>query len=297
MVSIDQINAFISVYELQGYSVAAKKLGKGRTTVRELIMTLEERLDLLLFEIEGRKVKATANADKLYPHARLLQAQLVNFSGLTESLHEGQESRVSIHYDVTLPADFMVNLTALLYKNFPYVQLSWIENSWQSGVNSVSKNESQIAFLTNKKGDTAAPLMETFFLGWNDFGIFAGKNSPLQDFTSIGKIELRNIVQLIPKSMLEEGINGYTRFANNYIAVNNNDQVCRLLTKLGWAILPHGDIKQYVEQGDIKQIYPNFMLNDLKISMGAYYRPEINRGPAMTYLLSLLPQLSQQYFT
>ena len=32
MVSIDQINAFIAVYELQGYSVAAKELNKGRTT-------------------------------------------------------------------------------------------------------------------------------------------------------------------------------------------------------------------------------------------------------------------------
>ncbi|WP_332870274.1 LysR family transcriptional regulator [Psychromonas sp. Urea-02u-13] len=287
----------MSVYELQGYSVAAKKLGKGRTTVRELIMTLEERLDLLLFEIEGRKVKATASADKLYPHARLLQAQLMSFSGLTNSLHEGQESRVSIDYDVTLPAEFMVSLTALLHKKFPYIQLSWKETSWQSGVDAVSKNESQIAFLTNKKGDSAAPLIETFFLGWNDFGIFAGKNSPLQDLNNLGKIEFRNIVQLIPKSMLEEGINGYTRFANIYITVSNNDDVCRLLAQLGWAMLPHCDVRQYVERGDIKQIYPDFMLNELKVSMVAYYRPEINRGPAMTYLLSLLPQLSKQYFT
>ena len=297
MISIEQINAFISVYELQGYSIAAKSLGKGRTTVRELVMTLEERLDILLFQVEGRKVKATISADKLYPHARLLQAQLMSFSGLTKSLHEGEESHISVHYDATLPADFMVNLTAILHKKFPYMQLSWIENSWQNALDCIIKNENQIAFLTNKKGDSAAPVIDTYFLGWNDFGVFAGKNSPLQGLKSISKLEFRNIVQLIPKSMLEEGLNGYTRFANNYIAVNNNDEVCRLLAQLGWAILPHCDIKQYVKRGDIKQIYPDFMLNDLKVSMVAYYCPDITRGPAMTYLLSLLPQLSKQYFT
>jgi DNA-binding transcriptional LysR family regulator len=297
MVSIEQINAFINVYELQGYNVAAKKLGKGRTTVRELIMTLEDKLDLLLFEIEGKKVKPTVNADKLYPHARLLQTQLMSFSGLTQSLHEGQESNITIHYDAILPNDFVVKLTAHLYKAFPFIQLSWLKTNWKDAMNSVAENDREISFLTNKKGGLTDPRLETYFLGWNNFGVFTGKESPLHTLKSLGKLEFRNIVQLIPKSMLEEGLNGYICFANNYVLINNNDEICRLLPQLGWAILPHNDVQQYVERGSIKQIYPDFMLNELKISMVAYYRPEINRGPAMTYLLSLLPQLSQDYFS
>ena len=297
MVSIDQINAFMSVYELQGYSAAAKKLGKGRTTVRELIITLEEKLDLPLFEIEGRKVKATDNAVKLYPHARLLQVQLMSFTGLTQSLHEGQESKITIQYDMTLPDAFMVDLTAQLHKEFPYIQINWIENSWQEAIDSVVENASQIAFLTNKRDEKTNPRIENYFLGWNNFGVFTGKDSVLQSLKNPGKTEFRNTVQLIPRSIIVEGGNGYTRFANNYILVNNNDDICRLLSQLGWAILPHNDVKKYVESGEIKAIYPDFMFNEIKISMVAYYRPEINRGPAMTYLLSLLPTLSKKYFS
>jgi len=34
MVSVEQINAFISVYETKGYASAAEVLGKGITTIR-----------------------------------------------------------------------------------------------------------------------------------------------------------------------------------------------------------------------------------------------------------------------
>ncbi len=95
--------------------------------------------------------------------------------------------------------------------------------------------------------------------------------------------------------MLEEGVNGYIRFANNYIVVNNSDEVCLLLPQLGWAILPLRDVRQYVQRGEIKQLSPEFMLNEINISM-VYYRPEIHRGRAMSYLMSLLPQLTQDYF-
>lgn len=296
MASIDQINAFLSVYELQGYSVAAKKLGKGRTTVRELILTLEEKLDLLLFEIEGRKVKPTMNAHKLYPHARLLQNQLMSFTGLTQSLHEGQESHITLHYDATLPNDFIVKLTSMLHEMFPYIQLAWLENSWGESMRLVAENETHVSFLTNKKEGAADPRIETFFLGWNDFGVFTGINSPILQIKSLSKVVFRNNVQIIPKSMLEGGLNTYTRFATNYITVNNKDDICRLLSQLGWAILPHNDIRGYVERGEIKQIFPDFMLNELKVSMVAYYRPAINRGPAMAYLLAILPQLAKEYF-
>jgi len=297
MVSIDQINAFLSVYECQGYSVAAKKLGKGRTTVRELVITLEEKLDLPLFEIAGRKVKATVNADKLYPHARLLQTQLMSFSGLTQSLHEGEESNITIHYDAALPHAFMVDMTAKLHQKFPYIQISWLKSDWQSAIDLVVKSVSNIAFLTSEKEARIDPGIETYFLGWNNFGVYTGTNSSLQALKSVNKVEFRNSAQIIPKTMLEERINGYPRFANNYIVVNGSDEACRLLTQFGWAILPHNDVIEHLARGDIKQIIPDFMLNEIKISMVAYYRPEINRGPAMTYLLAILPQLTQDYFS
>ncbi|WP_022941713.1 LysR family transcriptional regulator [Psychromonas hadalis] len=297
MVSIDQINAFIDVYEGKGYSVAAKKLGKGRTTVRELILTLEDNLELLLFEVIGRQAKATENAQRLYPHAKLLQSQLIGFSGLTASLHEVQESQLVIHSDAMLPDAFMVSLTSSLYEKFPSVELCWSQKKWQCAIDSVANNGTQIAFLANKKHSFIDPHIKACFLGFNDFALFAGKYSPLCLLEHIDKLDLRNNVQLIPQSMLEGDINGYIRFANNHISVSSNDEVCRLLMQLGWAILPTVNAVPYVQRGEIKKIRPDFMFNDLKMSMATYYRPAINRGPAMTYLLSLLPKLSQEFFS
>ena len=296
MASIDQINTFIKVYELQGYSAAARELGKSRTTVRELILTFEESLQLVLFNIEGRQAKATKNAHRLYPHAQLLQAQLIKFSGLTDSLLASPESKIILYYDAMLPTAFMVDLTASLHKKFPEIELDWRLEEQGESFKTVSENVTSISFLMSKNRDFSDPRVETYFLGFNDFAIFSGANSNLVDIDVINQIDLQNTVQLIPRSMLAKGINGYTRFSSNAITVNNNDEVCRLLEQIGWAILPKKDVAPYVERGLIVQIVPHFMFKDLKMSMAAYYKPAINRGPAMHYLLSQLLPLSNKHF-
>lgn len=297
MASFDQINAFINVYELQGYSAAARKLSKGRTTIRELILTLEESLQLTLFNIEGRQAKPTSNADRLYPHAKFLQTQFVKFSGLTESLISSTESKINLYYDAMLPSVFMVELSALLHQNFPNTEIVWQMDDWTESLNLVASNVNSVAFLANKNRSFTKLGIEVCFLGFNDFAVFSGAKSKLADLKVIREVDLRNTVQLIPRSMKEEGINGYISYANNTISVTNNDEVCRLLTQVGWAILPKKEALAYVEKGEIVHLQPHFMLNDLKMSMAAYYRPSINRGPAMTYLMSLLAPLSQKYFT
>lgn len=297
MASFDQISAFIKVYELQGYSAAARELGKGRTTVRELILTLEESLQILLFNIEGRRAKPTPSADRLYPHAQLLQSQLIKFSGLSHSLLVTPESKIILYYDEMLPNAFMVDLSASLHEKFPHIHLDWRQGSWSALLDFVGDNVTSIAFLANKNRSFSDPRVEVYFLGFNDFSIYASKHSQLLDLEFISQLDLRNEVQLIPRSMLEQGINGYVCFANNSITVNSNDEVCRLLGQLGWAILPQKDALPYLEKGEIVKISPQFMLNDLKMSMAAYYKPAINRGPAMSYLFSLLVPLSHKYFS
>ncbi|SKA60901.1 helix-turn-helix domain-containing protein [Enterovibrio nigricans] len=55
MHTIEQLTAFISVYEKGSYSAAAAALGKSRTTVREHVMAYEDTLGYSLFVIEGKK--------------------------------------------------------------------------------------------------------------------------------------------------------------------------------------------------------------------------------------------------
>ncbi len=297
MPSIDQINAFVSVYELQGYSAAARQLSKGRTTVRELIMTLEDQMDLALFDVQGRKVIATEPAVRLYFHAKSLQSQLMMFEDLTLTAHEKHEDKICICYDPLLPAELLVELSSLMYQKFPDVRLQWQIEDWQTAMNLVVENEAYVAFLPNKRRSFPDLKVEINFLGFQNIKMYTKSGGELDKLAEINHMDLRNNTQLLTHNAINSELTGHIRFAANYVALESYDDICRLLTKLGWAMIPESAAKPYLASGDIVEITPSFMLNDLQISMAAYYSPSIARGPALSFLIKQLAHLSQKFFS
>ncbi|MFO6424049.1 LysR family transcriptional regulator [Motilimonas sp. KMU-193] len=297
MASIDQISAFISVYETRGYSAAAKQLSKSRTTVRELVMTLEDQLDLVLFEVDGRKVEPTADANKLHFQAKLLQSHLASFNELVDSIHAKEEASLTILYDPMLNPDMLVELTADLCQKFPLLKLDWQIDCWTNAMKKVASGEANLALMPNKKGSFSALTVDMKLLGFQEYGCYTSTNGPLSEMKDVDKLALRQVPQVLHQNILRNDENvEYMRISANYIAVTSNDEVCRTVAKVGWALIPHCYAKQYVDMGMIKPFTTNVILNDYKMSIAAYYAPAITRGPVMAHILKYLPHLAAKYF-
>lgn len=70
--SFAQLEAFTAVVEYGGLAKAAMKLGKDRTTLRDLIDFLEDGLGYRLFVREGRTLRLTPAGEQLQRQAHLL---------------------------------------------------------------------------------------------------------------------------------------------------------------------------------------------------------------------------------
>ena len=68
--SIEQLLAFVTVYDQLSFSKAAVKLNKHRTTIGQVITNLEDQLAVSLFERVGRSVKPTEDGHHLYHYAK-----------------------------------------------------------------------------------------------------------------------------------------------------------------------------------------------------------------------------------
>lgn len=297
MPSVEQINAFVEVYETQSYSVAARKLNKGRTTVRELVITLEDKMNLSLFTTEGRKLIASQDARKLYFHAKLLHQQLRVFEDIAMTVHEKQEDHITFYYDPMLPNDFMVEMTSFLQQKFPYVQIHWQLKPWQEAMDLVVENVTHVAFYPNKKRSFPDLKIEVSVLGSQKFNIYCGADSDLSKLSRITHLHLRNTTQILPDNILNTEVNDYVRFATQYISAQSNDDVCRLVEHMGWAFLPESHALPYVKQKRIVKLKPDFLLNPMHISMSSYYSPALTRGPVLSHLLELLTPLAKKYFS
>ncbi|MCE2571130.1 LysR family transcriptional regulator [Motilimonas eburnea] len=298
MASIDQINAFIAVYETKGYSPAAKQLNKSRTTVRELVMTLEDQLALVLFEVDGRKVIPTVDAQKLHFQAKLLQSHLASFNELVDSIHAQEEASFTILYDPMLNPALIVELTAELSQTFPRLKLDWQVDDWNSAMKKVASGEVDFAFMPNKKSSFSAIKIDVKFLGFQSYGFYTSATGLLSENAMIDKLILRQEPQVLHQNIVRNDENvEYMRISANYIAVMNNDELCRTLAKVGWGLVPHCYAKPYVDMGLIKPFTTNLLLNEYKMSIAAYYAPAITRGPVMAHVLNILPELAAKYYS
>ena len=73
--SFAQIEAFATIAETGSLSRAAIRLGKDRTTLRDLLDYLEDALGYHLFSREGRTLTLTDEGEQLFRQAHLLLRQ------------------------------------------------------------------------------------------------------------------------------------------------------------------------------------------------------------------------------
>jgi DNA-binding transcriptional LysR family regulator len=74
LVDVKDLQYFLAVYELQGFSKAAKRLRTVQSNVSARIGTLERHLGVALFERRYRQVTPTRGGIKLYNAAKRVLA-------------------------------------------------------------------------------------------------------------------------------------------------------------------------------------------------------------------------------
>lgn len=296
MSSNEQLFAFIEVYELGSYSAASRRLQKGRTTIRELIMTLEDDLNLSLFDIVGRTAKPTIEADNLYSHAKALQEHLFKFKSLASSMSDQQELKLVIAYDPMLPSEMMIELTLLIHKHHPHIELQWLQSSRQDAMDDIANKSIGLAIFPTKKSKCLGCNVSSGFLGQLPFGLYCRPGSHLAAFEQTDKQIFREEIQVINRNMTLANLNDYFCFSADHIIVNDFELVCQFLVKTGWGIVPLHCAEKYIKQGSLKQIQAVLIHNDLQLSMSYYFQAKIKHSPVMTTIFNKIDPIAKTYF-
>src|SRR5262245_35454102 len=72
----DEIEAFVAVAELGGFTEASRRLGRSQPAISRRINQLEQTLDAALFDRAGRRVSLTDAGRALLPHAEAALASM-----------------------------------------------------------------------------------------------------------------------------------------------------------------------------------------------------------------------------
>lgn len=96
MKKIDQLEAFISVVELESITKAANKLHLTTSAISQKITALESFFNINLFDRTGKKLVMTDNGRKLYQCSKRIMHEINNAEAIMSQIHEDPEGELKV---------------------------------------------------------------------------------------------------------------------------------------------------------------------------------------------------------
>ncbi|CAH6918064.1 putative transcriptional regulator, LysR family protein [Vibrio chagasii] len=237
--SIEQLLAFVTVYEQLSFSKAAVKLNKHRTTVGQVITNLEDHLAVNLFERVGRSVEPTEDGHLLYHYAKQMTEQARTFNKVASSLSYGGLENITIAYSSMVPQGVLVDIRKRLKQDFPMMRVNFVIRNKKEIKAGLQSGELHFG-LVNAHHSRAMHSFDSTFLGHFEFYPFAQKAGELSQIDKDDVlVALRNSKQFVLKSLVDEGMAEKIIVSSDYEEIDQLSLIIRMLEEgLGWALLP-----------------------------------------------------------
>lgn len=232
--SLVQIEAFTSVVESGSITHAAKKMGKDRTTVSELLDYLELDLGYSLFDRRCRPFALTERGGLLYRQARLFLHEAQAFSYLAMQQQKQPPQTLTISYDIFTPREL---ISALVDEYCSQgIQLNLCYQDRRQAEQALERGEVDIG-IYQAVNQSISERFKWRAVGSIEMGVYA--HPSFFPSSPVSQLSLAASIQLIPNSGLEEHLARRLQIADRVQFVNDAVLLERMLAKgLGWSFLP-----------------------------------------------------------
>lgn len=292
MHTLEQLNAFIAVYELGSYSSASKRLGKSRTTVREQVLAYEDTLGYSLFTINGRKAVPSDKAEQLYFHAKVVEKQNRELFCYSQAMYESDIHTINVVYDVIVPLKLMAKVEQRMRTQYPMISVNWLHRTRQEALDMLQQGSADFALMPNREMVFSEADVTWVNLGPLHLKCYVGKGSPLLENDCITVAHLQNETQYITENFLMMDV-GYVKVSPKMQVVSNNDLLCELIKLNGWAAMPEEYMRDYLKTGELFEIRPKELSDSKLISLNVYFPIGKDNKKVFSDTINWIVELSQ----
>lgn len=211
-----QLYYFKTMAQLEHYTKAAEALSLTQPSLSQAISTLENELEVPLFEKHGRNVKLTKYGRKLLP---FIETALEELEMGINKVKEITESTISIGYIYTLSNQYIPHLISNYKQDssddfkFHLQESSRIESCTASLVRALKEDKLDLIFISLIPDD---PEIEFILIGEQNLVTVLSNDCPLANHESIDLIDTKpySLIQYTTKMELKHEINGLFKKVN-----------------------------------------------------------------------------------
>ncbi|WP_319582470.1 LysR family transcriptional regulator [uncultured Pseudodesulfovibrio sp.] len=138
--TLEQWQLLQAVVELGSYQKAAEKYLRSQSSVSYQLTTLQERLDVQLLRIVGRKAELTDEGKDLLAQARVLLDGMQALEARAEAFRQGERAHIDLVVDSILPKPALFKLLEAFHLRHPQTRIHLIEVLRSESVSQLSKH-------------------------------------------------------------------------------------------------------------------------------------------------------------
>lgn len=290
MYHLDQLTAFVIAAESGSFSAAARKIGKGHSTVSTAINNLELSINAQLFDRSQKYPVLTPVGEQIYAQAKLILRQHERMLAFANSKANFQEESLAIGLGALLPFGYVEEQLEKVSIQFPHTNISLIRDISSALQEQALAGELDIVLQVNRGAVPASfDFVDLKPLEWD---CVCSPDSELADMDIVTSESLLITRQILCSAAVENPLTKISsKFSNETWEANHQEDVASMVEQdLGWAFLPRALTRDKISSGTLKAFYPDYNPDKLPATtmVDLLLCPGKQCGPALQLLIDLL---------
>ena len=286
-VTLDQLQMLVTVAETGSFSAAARKLNRVQSAVSQAIQTLEDALELQLFDRSQKLPRLTDAGVAILSDARRVLSGADALRARARSIASVAEPEVSIAIEQVFPNEVLIAALTRFHETFPSVSVSLYAEGLGAPEQSLIEGNAGIAFYSPARDWIQGIEIKHF--GSIPITIVASPAHPLAQLDRpITQAELDDHVQLTLTDRTRR-FRGVVMSDKTWSFIDQFNRLDFALSGFGWCTMPLHLAKPHLQAGRLKEL--KFAIHSgkaLLFPLFVAHKSDQPPGPAATWLIEEL---------
>lgn len=290
--TLDQLRVLVAIADTGSFSAAARHLGRVQSAISQMIKTLEQTQDIILFDRSAHKPRLTAVGKMMVDQARLVLFSAERFESMARGARAGWETELPLAIDPLIPTAPLIASLHALRQTYPDIPVTFRTEGLGGAERRLRDGSATLGvclLLPSVPDDLVAyPLMDLQLLP------VAAPDHPLAKAGhALDAEELAAHVQLVLSDpVAEDGPSYGIVGARLWRFVDNGRRLDFLLAGFGWCKMPRHLVEPMLRDGRLKLLdtHDQRIMPSTRLLIYAAHARNKPLGPVGTWLLTDLRQ-------
>lgn len=252
--NIEQISAFIAVFETGSFALAAHREKKHASTLSKRVSNLEIDLGFDLFERHASALTPNQRAKELYQYAKAIQFEVEQFNYRALSAFEEVPEKLTVGIDSSILGLQLTRAMTEVARQYPVLELAFVEGDTFQCIQRVEDGTTDVAIVLST---------EQYSLGFAQLKLkpfpVVTVASPeyaeqfgIENGSQISQLTRRQMRQITLQSFQDMGHGEIQTASHHYFRVNSFPCALDLIRNgLGWGNQPRPQCQHLIDSGEL----------------------------------------------